>query len=139
MPTRHKVLDAEGFVTAARAATSDGQRMTLDIAEVSFELEPALVEAVLGLVDLVHRGVSIQIDAMPAELTTGQAADILGVSRPTVTKLIDNGQLPSTRVGTHRRVLAADVFAFRERSRSTRRRALDELVALSDELGLYGD
>lgn len=44
-----------------------------------------------------HRSVAI----MPAdkELTTQQAADILGISRPTVVKLIKDGELPATVPG----------------------------------------
>ena len=61
------------------------------------------------------------ITTVPEELTTGQAADMLGVSRPTVVALIDRGEIPGRRVGTRRRVQAADVLAYRQSVTSTRR------------------
>ncbi|MCZ9292523.1 helix-turn-helix domain-containing protein [Corynebacterium lehmanniae] len=49
------------------------------------------------------------------EMTTQQVANLLGVSRPFVVKLIDNGKLPGHKVGTHRRVYTRDAHAFKEK------------------------
>ena len=70
-------------------------------------------------------------------LTTQQVADALGVSRPYVVKLIDTGELAAERVGTHRRVRADDLEAYRDRRLQKSRAAMDELVALTEEMGLY--
>ena len=52
-----------------------------------------------------------------AVITTGQAAEILGVSRRTVTRMLDRGELPGIRLGLnhHRSVRLADVLTFKER------------------------
>lgn len=55
-----------------------------------------------------------------AYLSTQQAADLLGVSRPTLVKWLDTGVLPCRRLGSHRQVRREDVLAFRA-SDSTRR------------------
>lgn len=49
------------------------------------------------------------------EMTTQQVANLLGVSRPFVVKLIDEGKLPGHKVGTHRRVYTRDAHVFKEK------------------------
>jgi excisionase family DNA binding protein len=71
------------------------------------------------------------------EISTGQAADLLGVSRRTIVQLIERGDLEATRIGTRRRLDAADVLALRERARSERRATLRDVIAASRDLDLY--
>jgi excisionase family DNA binding protein len=54
-------------------------------------------------------------------LTTGEAAALLGVSRQHVVNLIDRGDLPATRIGTHRRVRRGDILAVPGASRRSTR------------------
>ncbi len=49
-------------------------------------------------------------------------------------KLIADGKLPAHKAGSHTRVLAADVLAFREQEREAQRRAFDELRKLDQGL-----
>ncbi len=71
-----------------------------------------------------------------AELTTQAAAKLLNVSRPYIVRLLDEGQIPSHRVGTHRRALFKDVIVYKEEHRRARGAVLDRLSALDQELGL---
>lgn len=100
-------------------------------------ISPELKGKLFALLDLLERGEPVAILPLEAELTTQQAADLLGVSRPHLVKLLEAGELPFRRVGRHRRVRVQDVLAFRERLREMRHRALDELTREAEELGLY--
>jgi len=79
--------------------------------ELSEELFKILKLAATAL----ERGQSVSILARDQEITTQQAAELLGVSRPTVVRLIDSGRLRAHVPGTVRRKLRlADVLAYRD-------------------------
>jgi excisionase family DNA binding protein len=103
----------------------DGER--IEIPESAFE-------ALRIVIDAMADGRSITLVPHDKELTTQEAADILHVSRPHLIKLLDRGDLPFHRVGTHRRIRIEDVLTYRDRRDAERSAALDELTKLSEEL-----
>jgi excisionase family DNA binding protein len=82
-------------------------------------------------------GNTVSVHSLSAELTTQQAADYLNVSRPYLIKLLDEGHIPSYKVGTHRRVRLGDIATYKQEDDARRHAALNELTALSQEMGLY--
>ncbi|GAA1831673.1 helix-turn-helix domain-containing protein [Agromyces salentinus] len=95
------------------------------------ELSDALIFALKGMT----QG-NVSMRALPEELTTSTAAGILGVSRPTLMKLIESKELPSTKVGSHHRLNAHDVLALREQRDDARRKAFEELRQIDMDLDL---
>lgn len=79
------------------------------------------------------------VTAMPshAELTTSQAADLLNVSRPYLIGLLEAGDIPYRLVGRHRRIRFEELMSYKQRTDVEHRQAADDLIALSEELGLY--
>jgi excisionase family DNA binding protein len=81
-------------------------------------------------------GKGVTVAPTDSQLTTQQAADYLGISRPTLIKLLEGGHIPFSTVGRHRRVMLADIAAYDQQARSERRAALAEMSrdAMADGL-----
>lgn len=104
-------------VTAQCALVGAGEHDRVDVPE---DLHRVLVQ----VVEALRAGKAVTVTPRDLTMTTQQVADYLGVSRPTVVKLIDDGQLPAERIGSRRRVKLADVDAYRARRREEQYAAL---------------
>ena len=108
-------------------------RLTIGGTEITLPAEAG--RAVTRLLNDLASGASVHLITGDAELTTQEAADILGLSRTFIVRLIDQGDLKGHRVGTHRRLKATDVLEYKAR-RDARLAGLAELTAIDEELGL---
>ena len=96
---------------------------------------PRLSELLVQIIERTAEGGATSIEKLPEELTTTVAADLLGISRPTLMRLIEARKLPSKKVGTHTRLLATDVVKLKKSRAEARQRAFDKLREAEDELG----
>lgn len=92
------------------------------------EVPAGLAEVLDAIVHRMEQGGRVVLESMPELLTTSAAADVLGVSRPTLVKLIEDGKLTAEKRGTHRRVRWAELSRFRDEREAQRRAAARELL-----------
>jgi excisionase family DNA binding protein len=100
-------------------------------------LPPSLYSFLCTLLGDLKDGYSVTILQPNVSLTTVEAAKLLGVSRTHLVGLLKNNEIPFHMVGTHRRTLARDVFAYRAKRDIGRRKTLDDLVTAEQQDGLY--
>ncbi len=83
------------------------------------------------------RGRAIFLIPEKQVLTTLEAAKLLDVSRPFLVKLLDEGKIPSFKVGSHRRIHLEDLMRYKKLRDAEQKAAIDEIAQLSQDLGLY--
>ena len=100
------------------------------------ELPAAAVRVLVELLAAMAEGNAVTLIPIHAELTTQQAADLLGVSRPFLIKQLEDDIIAYRRVGTHRRVLFSDLMKYKYEIDEKRINALDELTQQAQELDI---
>ncbi len=79
----------------------------------------------------------VLLTPMDKDLTTQEAALFLGISRPTLVKLLEGGNIPFTQPGKHRRIRFEDLQKYRDSRLVKRKKALGDLTRMSEEMGGY--
>jgi excisionase family DNA binding protein len=126
-----QVRNLDGLLHRTNSATlrgASGEEMLLpsEVYDVLFEVVTAM-----------SKGQAISVVPKSQRLTTREAADFLGISRPTLVKILENGEIPFEQPSRHRRVLLSDLVAFKQRRRHSRRATLAEMTRSAAEQGLY--
>jgi len=106
----------------------DGQTVPLPV---------EVYEVLVQVAGAMLAGKAITVAPLEQRLTTQQAADLLGVSRPTLVKLLEGHEIPYEQPGRHRRVRLADVLDYRDRRRRDRRERLAAMTRQAVEDGHY--
>ena len=104
--------------------------------EERLDLPESAARILVSALEEIAKGRSITLVAMEEEITTGQAADLLSVSRPYFVQMLDQGEMPFRKVGPRRRVKLQDVMTYKRELYSRRLQTLDALTAYDQELGV---
>ena len=143
MPSSEDIQLAKrsGRVLATQLGKPDGRPTKLRLVSESGDNEVvALPNSAMRLfVDMLGhmaRGDAVMLVSVNAELTTQRAADLLNVSRPFLIKLLENNEIAYHMVGTHRRIRASDLMAYKECIDNKRTAILDQLTKEAQELGM---
>lgn len=113
-------------------ALETGASGAVEAGESAATLPPELADVLVAAIRTFARGDAVTVSARSTMLTTQDAAEVLGVSRPTLVKLLELGRIPFTQPGRHRRVALSDVLAFQASQAKERASALDELANTPD-------
>lgn len=134
----HRLLVDERDATMARDVLGalEGPAGFLSVGRSESAAQPLPRQIGVLLQDVlraVATGRTVSITTIPHEVTTSTAAAMLGISRPTLMKLVRDGQIPAHKVGTHTRLRAEDVVEARKARRARERAAFEALLELEGD------
>jgi excisionase family DNA binding protein len=98
------------------------------------EIPKAALPIIRYVLECMSQGLAISLAPVHTQVTTQQAANLLGVSRPFLIKLLERNEIPFTKVNRHRRIVLKDLLEYKRRSHQERQRVLDELSRLDQGL-----
>lgn len=120
-------------------ALADESGLSLVAGEEAIALPAEVVSALRRVLVAMADGQAVTVAPHETVLTTQQAAELLGVSRPTLVSLLEAGQIPFSKPGRHRRVTLADLVAYQQAQTTVRRDALHAMTVEAAEHDEYGD
>jgi excisionase family DNA binding protein len=85
----------------------------------------------------ISQGNPVTVVPEATEITTQAASEVLGCSRPHVVRLLEEGKIPYTKVGKHRRIRYDDLMSFKKKMKVSQKNKLQDLMKLDEESGLY--
>ncbi|MEV0366559.1 helix-turn-helix domain-containing protein [Nocardia fusca] len=139
---RESLASVFSFLAAHERLRDSGSTPNLSYALVGIdehdriELPAEVHQALKQIVAALMAGKAVTVAPHSMTLTSQQTADLLGVSRPTVIRLIDKQELPAERVGTRHRLRLDDVLTYRE---ARRKRQYDALAAMEVDIDTEDD
>ncbi|ELR99159.1 excisionase family DNA-binding protein [Gloeocapsa sp. PCC 73106] len=142
-PTQEAItLASQALESVSALVANPPETITFTILEPDLQgtkitIPGGMFRLMVDVLNAVSQGEPITLLPHSAELTTQEAADLLNVSRPYLVKLLDEGAMPSRKVGIYRRVKVQDVLQYQKQEKAKREKILDELTQEAQEMGLY--
>ncbi len=98
-----------------------------------------IFDVLIQVSQAMREGKAVSVVPVSMTLTTSQAADMLGVSRQTLVRLLEKGSIPFERPSRHRKIRLTDLLAYKRQRQVEKHHALDEMTRMAVEDGLYRD
>lgn len=134
-----KVASASYNALAAVMEQLESNTPEIEIEETAEKIKiplPAL--KLLGeILKAMGDGKMISIVPVATEVTTQAAAEILSCSRPHLVKLLEEGKIPFTKVGKHRRIKFDDIVKYRQAMKQKQKQHIIDIMNADEETGLY--
>ena len=140
-PTKKEQIEAMASYNALAATLESlkSENPEIEIEETSEKIKIPLkaLKLLVKILKATSQGKHISLVPIATEMTTQAAAELLGCSRPHFVKLLENGAIPFTKIGRHRRVKFEDVINYKKAMKLKQETLLIEMMKSDEALGLY--
>ena len=123
--------------TSLQGLKSENPEIEIEETEQKIRIPLSALKLLAEILKETSQGKPISIVPVATELTTQSAAEVLGCSRPHLVKLLEEGKIPFTKVGKHRRVKYEDIFQYKKQMKEDQKKRLIQMMKMDEETGLY--
>jgi excisionase family DNA binding protein len=132
-----QILDFIRALDAAGRAAPEHRPALVGASGERLELPESMYAVLRQVADALASGMGVTVAPMNAMLTTQEAADFLGIARPTLVRILEHGDIPMEKPNRHRFVRLKDLVEYQAKRRDETRAVLDQMVADAEEDDLY--
>lgn len=116
---------------------SDNPEIEIEETSEKIRIPLKALKLLAEILKATSKGQPISLVPIATEMTTQAAAELVGCSRPHIVKLLEEGHIPFTLVGRHRRVRFEDVMNYKTQMKLKQEKLLIEMMKADEDLGLY--
>jgi excisionase family DNA binding protein len=137
VPNKEDIQEAEQLINELEDEIETNGDMTLTSASGKQYQLPSKLFDVLQFIGMnLAKGHGVTVVPRETKLTSQDAADFLGISRPTLVKILDSGKIPFEKVGRHRRVTLDNLLRYQEKEQARRNVLLAQMARNDQESGM---
>lgn len=125
-----------GRKIAAVIGQGDAAQLCVHDGDDRFVIPMRAMKLLAEILNQMAQGNAFALLPVGLMLTTQQAADLMNVSRPYFVKLLEEGEIPFTKTGRHRRVKHEDLVAYMREIDAESRKAVAALTKQGQELDM---
>lgn len=141
---RPSKIEMQVAAKSYNALTEVIEQITKEQTEIEIEetkekiIIPSRALKLLGeILKAMAQGNPISIVPIAAEVTTQQAAEMIGCSRPFLVKLLEEGKIEFTKVGRHRRIMFDDIVKYKKIMKEAQKKHIIDIMNFDEEIGMY--
>jgi excisionase family DNA binding protein len=127
----------DALVTSLAGIQSENPTLEIEETKEHIKVPRKALQLLAEILKATSQGKPISVVPVATEMTTQAAAEIIGCSRPHIVKLLEQGAIPFTKVGRHRRIKFEDVVAYKQKRKTDQEKLLSEIMESDEASGLY--
>lgn len=127
---------SERFGEMVEALRSSDESCLL-VGDKRIGLTTEMADILSAVAQAMKQGLAVSVVPQNTRMSTQEEADFLGISRSTLVRMLEAGEIPFEKVRRHRRLFLADVIEYQKRQRLRASDALSDMVADGQSIGSY--
>ena len=117
--------------------SSTNPEIEIEETEEKIRIPLSALKLLADILKEISQGNPISIVPIATEVTTQAAAEMIGCSRPHIVKLLEEAEIPYTKVGKHRRIKYEDIVKYKKAMKMRQKKNIQRLMELDEKSGLY--